>query len=361
MSHVKNAIPKLISGKNLDEEETRLIAEEMMSGLATPSQMGAFLTALRMKGETIDEITGFARTMRSKAEKIEPRLPAAIPRLTDLCGTGGDALKTFNISTMSSFVVSGAGVPVAKHGNRSVTSKCGSADLLEKLGVNIKAPPDVVKHSIESEGIGFMFAQTFHPAAKHAGPVRSELGIRTIFNILGPLTSPASARAQLLGVYDQSLVKKMALVLQRLGIESALIVHGEGGLDEISTFGETHVARIHERKIFEEKITPSTFGLEVVDYSTVAAPEVIEEYAFIALRLLSGESRLSKNEKSILDMIFANSAAAIVVSGMSNTYLEAVDLARESVKSGKAMKKLTALVKNSGGSMELIESFLMHA
>jgi anthranilate phosphoribosyltransferase len=361
MSQIKNAIPKLVSGKNLEEEETRLIAEEIMSGLATPSQMGAFLTALRMKGETIDEITGFARTMRSRAERIEPHLPAAIPRLTDLCGTGGDLLKTFNVSTMSSFIASGAGVPVAKHGNRSVTSKCGSADLLEKLGVNIKAPPELVKLSIENEGIGFLFAQTFHPAAKHAAPVRAELGVRTIFNILGPLTSPAGARAQLLGVYDQSLVKKMALVLQRLGIESALIVHGEGGLDEISTFSPTHVAKIHDGKISEEKITPSTFGLEVVDYSTVAAPELLEEYALIALRLLSGESKLSRNEKSILDMIFANSAAAIVVSGMSDSYLEATELARQSVKNGKAMKKLTALVKYSGGNMELIESFLMHA
>ena len=359
-SNIKTAISKVISGKDLDESETSLIAEEMMSGLATQSQMGAFLTALRMKGETIDEIVGFARAMRSRAEKINVTLPPNSPLLTDLCGTGGDALKTFNISTMSSFVVAGAGVPVAKHGNRSVTSKCGSADLLEKLGVNIRATPNEVKRSIELAGIGFMFAPTFHPATRHASPTRSEIGIRTIFNVLGPLTCPAGARAQLVGVYDPGLVRKIAEVLQKLGVESALVVHGDGGLDEISTFGNTFASRLHrDGRISEELISPSTFGLKATDYESVAAPERVEEYALIALRLLSGRAKLTRNESAILDMILANSAAAIVLSGKARDYSEGVSLARESITSGNAMAKLSALVKHSRGDMSIVESFLM--
>ncbi|MHB8566406.1 MAG: anthranilate phosphoribosyltransferase [Nitrososphaerales archaeon] len=360
MPHIKEAISNVVSGKSLSEEEAALIAEEMMSGSATQSQMGAFLTALRMKGETIDEIAGFAKAMRSKAVRITPNLPPGAPKLTDLCGTGGDLLKTFNVSTLSSFVVSGAGVPVAKHGNRSVTSKCGSADLLEKLGVNINASPKDVERSIEISGIGFMFAPTFHPATKYAAPIRKEIGIRTVFNVLGPLTCPAGAKAQLMGVYDESLVRKMAEALRKLGIESALIVHGAGGLDEISTFGKTHTARLFEDgRILEELLSPSNFGLKQVEYSSVAAPENVEEYPSIALRLLSGQSKLSENEVSILDMIIANSSAAIVISGRAENYIEGVELARESINSGKAMEKLSALVKLSSGDMSVIESFLL--
>jgi anthranilate phosphoribosyltransferase len=230
VSKIQDVINKLIVGVDLSEGEAEDTMKSIMSGEATPSQIASFLTALRVKGETVDEITAFARVMRQFSVKISPRVSGT---LVDTCGTGGDKIKTFNISTAAMFVAAGAGVPIAKHGNRSVTSKAGSADVVEAIGVKIDLPEEGVKRCIEEVGIGFMFAPRFHPAMKHAAPVRKEMGIRTVFNILGPLTNPAGARAQLMGVYDASLTEKLATVLDRLGCERAMVTHGLDGLDEI--------------------------------------------------------------------------------------------------------------------------------
>ncbi|MEM3162435.1 MAG: anthranilate phosphoribosyltransferase, partial [Candidatus Bathyarchaeia archaeon] len=236
---IREAIENLVNREGLSYREASESMKEIMSGEATPSQIAAFLTALRMKGETVEEIMAFASVMRSFCHKINPRVSG---RLVDTCGTGGDRIKTFNVSTAAAFVVAGAGVPVAKHGNRSVTSKSGSADVLEHLGLNLNVPHETVEKAIEKIGVGFMFAPMFHPAMKHAAGTRREIGIRTVFNILGPLTNPAMANAQVIGVYDAGLVDKMAHVLRGLGLQEAMVVHGLDGLDEISTVGETLIA-----------------------------------------------------------------------------------------------------------------------
>jgi anthranilate phosphoribosyltransferase len=250
---IKEAIQLLVDHKNLSFELAQQSMREIMAGEATPSQIGAFLTSLRMKGETVDEITAFAGIMRENAVHINPQVDG---RTVDTCGTGGDLLKTFNVSTTAAFVAAGGGVSIAKHGNRSVTSKCGSADVLEAVGVNLNATPSVVQKCIEDVGIGFMFAPAFHPAMKNAIIPRREIGVRTVFNILGPLTNPANATAQVLGVYDSDLVDPLAKVLHRLGIEEALVVHGVGGLDEISTIGKTKLAWLKDGEITSKEITP---------------------------------------------------------------------------------------------------------
>ncbi|HUL62550.1 MAG TPA: anthranilate phosphoribosyltransferase, partial [Methanocella sp.] len=233
---MREYIQKLVDRQDLTESEATEAMRTIMSGRATPAQMGSFLTALRMKGESVSDITAFARAMRELGQQIHPRTAG---RLVDMCGTGGDRVKTFNISTIASFVVAGAGVPVAKHGNRAVTSRSGSADVLEALGARIDLPPPAVERMIEEIGFGFMFAPVFHASMRHAISPRREVGIRTVFNVLGPLTNPASAQAQLVGVYDAALVRPIATVLRNLGVERAIVVHGVGGLDEASTFGPT--------------------------------------------------------------------------------------------------------------------------
>lgn len=354
MAFIKEAISNVVSLENLSEEEARQTMTELIDGTATPSQIASLLTALRMKGETVDEIAAFATVMRQHAATIHPRCSS---RLTDTCGTGGDHLKTFNISTIAALVISGAGVPVAKHGNRSFTSRCGSADLLERLGVNINADPEMVKTSIEKTGIGFLFAPIFHTATKNVGLPRKEIGIRTVFNLLGPLTNPANAKAQLLGVYDDKLVVKMAEVLSKLGIESAMIVHGLDGFDEISLIGETHVARLEDEGVREEFIAPSTFGLEKKTFEEIAATDHdIESHAFTALRILQDSSSMSPKERAVLDMVLANAAAGLVVSGKAESYKVGIHLARSSLESGSALRKLEELVKFSGGDASRIES-----
>ena len=288
MAFIKEAIQKAVNSQNLSEEEARLTMTELIDGTASPSQIASLLTALRMKGETVDEIAAFATVMREHARRINPRVSS---RLTDTCGTGGDALKTFNISTLSALVVAGAGAPIAKHGNRSFTSKCGSADLLEKLGVNINAEPEKVEKSIEQAGIGFMFAQVFHSATKNVSAPRREIGVRTVFNILGPLTNPANTKAQLLGVYDDGLVLKLAEVLVKLGIERAIVAHGMDGFDEISLIGKSHVARFQGGDIKEEILTPRSFGFELSRFDEISAPEEIDEHVLVALRVLSNSQR----------------------------------------------------------------------
>jgi anthranilate phosphoribosyltransferase len=376
--HIKEAICSLVEGKDLAYDQAFLAMEEVMSGLATESQIGAFLTALRMKGETVGEICALAQKMREKATRINPRIHrgnlSGKKRLTDTCGTGGAKLKTFNVSTISALVVSGAGVPVAKHGNRSATSKCGSADLLERLGVNIMANAGDVERSIENCGIGFIFAPTFHPAMRYAARSRKEIGIRSVFNILGPLTNPAPTEAQVVGVCEESLVRIVAEVLKKLGLKNVIVCHGLEGLDEISVIGKTHIAHLHEDgTITEGEISPATFGLKLRKYEEIASSITSrgdrkeDEYAGLALKILaSSDLRNSKKheqeeEAAHLDMVLANSSAALVVSGAADNFLEGIEIARNSINSGMAFEKLVSLIKCSNGSTETIESFLAHA
>jgi anthranilate phosphoribosyltransferase len=376
--HIKEAICSLVEGKDLAYDQAFLAMEEVMSGLATESQIGAFLTALRMKGETVGEISALAQKMREKATRINPRGNfSGKKRLTDTCGTGGANLKTFNVSTISALVVSGAGVPVAKHGNRSATSKCGSADLLERLGVNIVANASDVERSIENCGIGFIFAPTFHPAMKYVARSRKEIGIRSVFNILGPLTNPAPIEAQVVGVYEESLVRIVAEVLKKLGLKNVIVCHGLEGLDEISVIGKTHIAHLHEDgTITEGEISPATFGLKLWKYEDIASPYTSrgdrkeDECAGLALKILTS-SDLKNNKKQSgheqeeesahLDMVLVNSSAALVVSGAADNFLEGIEIARNSINSGMAFEKLVSLIKYSNGSTETIESFLAHA
>jgi anthranilate phosphoribosyltransferase len=353
---VKQAITKLVLGNNLTNYEADAAMEEIMSGTATPSQIAAFLTAIRMKGVTIDELAAFASSMKRHAISIKPK---GISRLVDTCGTGGDTLKTFNISTVCALISAGAGVKVAKHGNRSSTSKCGSADLLEKLGVNIMADPATVEASIERANIGFMFAPIFHPAMKHASTTRKEIGIRTVFNVLGPLTNPAGAAAQVVGVYEDELVIPVASVLKKLGVEDALVVHGLDGIDEISLVGRTHAARIKSGRddISEELLEPASFGLERRSFQEISAEGAdIDLYASTAFNVLSlGDSELSAKERATKEMMLMNSAAALVVAGKASTYQDGTELARESVDTGRALEKLIALVRCTNGDLGRIE------
>ncbi|MDP2942157.1 MAG: anthranilate phosphoribosyltransferase, partial [Candidatus Omnitrophota bacterium] len=255
---IKEAIAKLIKRSDLITAEIELTMEEIMTGQATPAQIASFLTALRMKGETIDEIVGAAVIMRKHATKIETKHSVVL----DTCGTGGDEAQTFNVSTVAAFVVAGAGIPVAKHGNKSVSSKCGSADLLKALGINIEVKEDVISRCLDEVGIGFLFAPSLHKAMQYAIGPRREIGIRTIFNILGPMTNPAGATHQLLGVYDARLTEPIAKALGRLGSRHALVVHGEDGLDEVTTTDDTQVSELKEGSVKTFKVSPADFGIK---------------------------------------------------------------------------------------------------
>ena len=335
---MKEFISKVVEGKNLSGEEAEQAMKLIMSGQATPAQIAGFLTALRMKGETIDEIAAFARVMRQFAVQINPRVQG---RLVDTCGTGGDRVKTFNISTIAAFVVAGAGVAIAKHGNRSVTSKAGSADLLEALGVNLELPPERVESIIESTGIGFMFAPLFHGAMKHAIGPRREIGIRTVFNVLGPLTNPANAQAQVLGVFDAALVEPLARVLDRLGVEHALVVHGLEGMDEISTCGETLVAELKGGEVETYRIAPEDFGIERASPEELAGRDA-QGNAEIARALLQAEEEGARR-----DIVVLNAAAGIYVAGRAKSIDSAIGMAERSIDSGRAHEKLLALIEAS--------------
>ena len=319
----------------------------MMSGEATLAQTASFLTALRMKGETVEEITALAKVMRSFCHQIHPKVGG---RLVDTCGTGGDKIKTFNVSTAAAFVVAGTGIPVAKHGNRSVTSKSGSADVLEKLGYNLNAEPGDVERAIEEVGVGFMFAPIHHLAMKHAVGPRKEIGIRTVFNVLGPLTNPANAKAQLLGVYDDCLVEPVARVLRNLGCEEAMVVHGLDGLDEISTIGKTAIAHLKQDKVTLMEIGPEDFDVKRAkpDKLGGATPEESAETTFRILQGCSGDGPKT-------NMVLVNAAAGIVIGGKAEDFLHGMELARESVESGSAYQKLRAIIKASNGNMSKIE------
>ncbi len=345
---IREGIQKLIDRENLTLEESQEIMSEVMSGKAANAQIAAFLTALRMKGETVEELIAFATVMREHCRRINPNVRS---RLVDTCGTGGDKTKTFNISTAAAFVVAGAGVAIAKHGNRSVTSKSGSADVLEKLGLNLTMTPEEVQNTIEQVGVGFMFAPAFHPAMKYAVQPRREIGIRTVFNILGPMTNPASANAQLLGVYDPKLAVPMAYVLKRLECEEAMVVHGLDGLDEISTLGKTTIAWLKEGEVANMEVAPKDFGVKQARIEDIKGTTP-EESAEILFKILNGNCAVDDPKTEI---VLVNSAAGIMVGGKAEDFSYGMTVARKSIESGAAYKKLKALIKASGGDLAKLE------
>lgn len=346
-SLLKESINILIDGRNLSGEQAYAAMKEIMGGEGTPAQIAAFLTALRAKGETIEEIAAFVTVIKEHSEQIRPHVKTT---LVDTCGTGGGNISTFNVSTIAAIVAAGAGVPVAKHGNRSVSSSCGSADLMEALGVNLNARPETVKESIEKVNIGFMFAPLFHPSFKYAAAPRKEIGIKTVFNILGPLTNPANATAQVLGVYDNSLVKKLAQAAARLQREEVMVVHGAGGIDEISTMGKTSVGWLKNGKVKLTQLSPKDFGVARVRPEQIVGCSP-RDAARLTLRIL----RDGEDVKPQRDIVLANSAAGIVVGGKADGFLHAMEQARESLESGAAYRKLGELVTASGGDLVRIE------
>ncbi len=348
MLSLKPVLIKLVDGIDLGFDEAQESMRLIMTGIATDAQIGCFLTALRMKGETVEEVSGFASAMRECCQRINPRVDG---KLLDTCGTGGDKMNTFNISTLAAFVTAGAGVSLAKHGNRSVTSMCGSADVLEQLGLKLNLTPDEVKRLIEKVGIGFMFAPVFHPAMKHAIGPRRELGIRTVFNILGPLTNPANARLQLLGVYSPNLTEPMARALLKLGVEEAMVVHGMDGMDEISTVGETRVSWLREGTVKTMTLKPKDFGVNKTSITKLRG-DTPEHGAEIAYKVLNGSAEQPK-----MDIVLVNSVAGIRMAGLSDGFTDGLDVARESIESGAAYEKLRQLVKHSGGDLSRLEQY----
>ena len=329
---IKEAIARLTEKNNLAEGEAEAVMHQIMHGEATPSQIGAFLTALRMKGETVAEITGCARAMRANAVNVTTNQKV----LVDTCGTGGDSTGTFNISTIVSLVVAGAGLAVAKHGNRSVSSNCGSADLFEALGVKIDLGPEEVARCIDEVGIGFLFAPRFHPAMKHAAAPRREMGIRTIFNILGPLANPASASAQLIGVYVPELTETLAQVLDSLGTHQALVVHG-GGLDELSTTANNRISQLMNGQVATYYLEPAELGLPSTSLEELRGGTP-QENAKIALNLLQGEPGAKR------DVVLLNAAAALIATEKAKDFKTGMAIAAESIDSGQALKKLEQLI-----------------
>ena len=324
----------LVDGNDLTEDEMVSSMTEIMEGQVTDSQLAAFLTALHVKGETVAEIVGAARVMRAKAEKIDIKSPP----LVDTCGTGGDGADTFNISTASALVTAGAGVKVAKHGNRAVSSRSGSADVLKCLGVNLDANLSIVKRCVDEAGLGFLFAPLMHKAMKHAAGVRKELGFRTIFNLLGPLTNPANAQAQVLGVFDVKWVQPLATVLRDLGCSRALVVHGSDGLDEITLTGVSQIAELKNGEVTSYSLDPGELGFEYCGSDDLKGGSP-EENAAIIQEILNGEKGPRR------DIVVLNSAAAIYVAGKAESLDLAVQLAVNSIKSGKARDKLEDLCR----------------
>ncbi len=328
---IKEAIVSLVDGNDLSADEAGRAMSEIMSGEATPAQFAAFVTALRMKGETVDEIVGLARGMREKSLHVNVSDP-----VVDTCGTGGDGANTFNISTTAAFVVAGAGLKIAKHGNRAMTSQSGSADVLEALGVKIDLQPEAVERCLNETGIGFMFAQVFHPAMKHAAGPRREIGIRTVFNILGPLTNPANAQAQVLGVGEEGLTQKMGEVLLKLGCRHAVVVHGTDGLDELSIGAPSLVAEVHDGALRIYTVDPSDFGF------SRAGPDQIRggspaENAELTRRVLSGRPGPHR------DIVALNAAAGLLAGDLVSSLGDGVVRAQEVIDSGAALAKLDAL------------------
>jgi len=349
---LKEAIFKVVGRQDLTEEEMTRAMDIIMTGEATEAQIGAFITGLRMKGETVTEITAAAKVMRAKATRIPmgdnlvdlDRDEINVDRETvvDTCGTGGDATHTFNVSTITAFVVAGGGLRVAKHGNRAVSSRCGSADVIEALGINLALTPEQVAQCVKEVGIGFLFAPQLHGAMRYAIGPRREIGIRTIFNILGPLTNPGGANVQVLGVYDAGLTEPLAQVLGRLGCRSAFVVFGEGSFDEISIVGPTRVSQLQDGRVRTYTIAPEDFGLKRAALEEIKGGDVFEN-ARIVRQVLQGGGGPKE------DMVALNAAAVFIAAGLCQDFPGGIALARESIQSGKALAKLEALIKKSKG------------
>ena len=340
---ITEALRALVDRRDLSRLEAAGAMEAIMSGAATNAQIAAFLTALRMKGETVEELIGFAQVMRQKAVKVRAsgadlaQTGTDREMLIDTCGTGGDASGTFNVSTATAFVVAGAGLKVAKHGNRSVSSLCGSADVVETLGITVELSPQKVARCVDEVGIGFLYAPLLHTAMKHVMAARREMGVRTVFNMLGPLTNPAGANAQVIGVYSSTLTEPLARVLAELGTIRAFVVHGADGLDEISNTGESHIAEVHEGVVRTTRVRPEDFGMARAAIGDLQGGDR-QENAEIIRRVLGGEPGPKR------DIVLMNGAAALVAGGKARDFKEAVELAARSVDSGAAARKLEALV-----------------
>src|SRR3954465_293705 len=346
---ITEALHKLANHRQaLSREEARSVMEEVLSGKASDAQIAALLVSLHMKGETVEEIVGFAEAIRGAAAEFNPNKPlddsgldvsgTERDALVDTCGTGGDASGTFNISTATALTVAGAGVRVAKHGNRSVTSKCGSADVVEALGVNISLPPARMAACLREVGIAFLFAPSMHSAMKYVQPARRELRLRTVFNLLGPLTNPAGASAQVVGVYSEALVEKLASALLMLGLKRALVVHGRDGLDEISISGPTKVAEVRDGWMTAYEISPEQFGFTAAPLESISGGDA-KANAEIIREILDGKKSPRR------DVVLLNAAAALVAAGKSDSIKDAVPLAQKSLDSGAAKQKLAGLVE----------------
>lgn len=334
---IREAIVQLMLGSNLTQAESETVMQEIMDGEATHAQMAAFLTALRLKGETIEEITGCARVMREKAIRVAPKRTD----LVDTAGTGGDKAGTFNISTTAAFVIAGAGLGVAKHGNRAISGQSGSADVLEALGVNFETTPEQAAQCIDDVGIGFLYAPNLHPAMKNVGPVRKELGIRTVFNMLGPLTNPAYAPAQIIGVFDGAYTGTLAHVLKSLGSRAAYVFHSEDGLDELTTTAPNHITFFTNGIIHSQTLDARDLGLRRADREEIrgSTPQANAE---ITRKILNGEERGAKR-----DIVLLNAAAALVAGGKAGDLAEGLELAAQSIDSAKALQALDGLVRMS--------------
>ena len=332
---MKEILSKLVAGNDLTKEEAMKAQEMILSGEATQAQIACFLTALRMKGETLDEITGLAMVLRDKANTISPK----VDNYVDFVGTGGDCTYSFNISTTSAFVVAAAGVPVAKHGNRSISSKSGAGAVLEALGVSISADPDVVEKCVEEVGIGFMFAPHFNPAMKYVGPVRKEMGIRTVFNILGPLSNPSRAKAMVVGVYSPSLTEVIAGTMANLDVKRGFVVSGEDNMDEFTLTGSSTVSEIKDGKVETYEITPEQFGLKRCKIEELQGGDGAVN-AQITKDILSGKERGAKRE-----IVLLNAGAALYIGGKVDSIEEGIRIAGETIDSGKAMETLESMVK----------------
>lgn len=332
---IKEAIAKVVERIDLEEDEMSSVVDQMMEGEVTPAQISSFLVALRMKGESVSEITGAARAMFEKAGRVSTSREGVV----DLCGTGGDSLGTYNISTTASFIAAGAGVPVAKHGNRSVSSPVGSADVLEALGVDFTHSPEAAGKCLDEVGIVFLFAPIYHPAMKHVAGPRKEVGIRTVFNILGPIVNPARVKRQVIGVYSEVLIDPVVKVLRNLGHESAMVVHGCDALDEFTVGGKTIVSELRDGMVRKYQVEPSDLGLKRRELKDIKGGATPEQNAEIVLSVLKGGDAEAKRDVALL-----NAAAAIYVSQLTENLEDALTAARESLDSGAALKKLNELI-----------------
>jgi anthranilate phosphoribosyltransferase len=341
MSEIKKYIEKISNHENLSQDEAGRVFQIILNGGATPAQIAATLMGLRLKGETIEEISGAAHAMRVKMQKL-PIAPDFSTKIIDTCGTGGDKKGTYNISTAVAFVVAGAGVPVAKHGNRAISSRSGSADVLQALGVNIEAKPEISAEALQQAGVCFMLAPHYHKNLINVSPVRQELGIKTIFNILGPICNPAQPEMQVVGVFDKSLTVKIAEVLKNLGTKSAMIVHGDDGMDEITICGKTYVAELKDGFITEYEIHPEDFGFEIPSPEMLEGGEGVDNAAELR-KLLDGSAGAYR------DIVCLNAAAALKVAGKVKDLQHGINLAKASIDSGDAKAKLAKLVEVSNG------------